>query len=303
MDKLANQTFKSGFVAILGKPNVGKSTLFNTLLRENLTIVTPKPQTTRDNIRGILTLKEAQIIFIDTPGLHKPKHLLGEHMVASIKGALTDVDVALLMMDATGGVGPEDEVLCAMVQKAKKETVLIINKVDILKDKKLLLPLIEEVSSRYSFREYIPISATGGDNVTRITPLLIKLLPEGSPYYPPDQLTDKTERFIAAEFVRKRILGYAYEEVPHAVAVIVDEMKNRKEGLLYIKATIFVERPTQKAIIIGKDGKMLKSIGSAARRDLEGFFNKKIYLDLWVKVRKDWKEDKAFLKRLGYKQE
>ena len=296
---MTKQTFRSGFVAILGKPNVGKSTFFNALLKENLAIVTPRPQTTRNNIRGILTLKEAQIIFVDTPGLHRPKHLLGEHMVASVKGALVDVDVALLMIDATEGISPEDEVLCAMVQKAKKEAILIINKVDLLKDKKLLLSLIGKVSSRYSFREYIPISATGGDNVQRIIPLLIRLLPEGSPYYPTDQLTDKTERFIAAEFIRKRVLEYVHEEVPHAVAVIVEEMKDRREGLLYIKATMFVEKPTQKAIIIGKDGKMLKSIGKAARLDLEGFFNKKIYLDLWVKARKGWKEDKVFLKRLG----
>ncbi len=296
---MTKQTFRSGFVAILGKPNVGKSTFFNALLKENLAIVTPRPQTTRNNIRGILTLKEAQIIFVDTPGLHRPKHLLGEHMVASVKGALVDVDVALLMIDATEGISPEDEVLCAMVQKAKKEAILIINKVDLLKDKKLLLSLIGKVSSRYSFREYIPISATGGDNVQRIIPLLIRLLPEGSPYYPTDQLTDKTERFIAAEFIRKRVLEYVHEEVPHAVAVIVEEMKDRRDGLLYIKATMFVEKPTQKAIIIGKDGKMLKSIGKAARLDLEGFFNKKIYLDLWVKARKGWKEDKVFLKRLG----
>ena len=299
--KTNNQNFRSGYVGILGKPNVGKSTLFNALLKENLAMVSPKPQTTRDAIPGILTSEEAQIIFVDTPGLHKAKHLLGERMVAVVREALNDVDVVLLIIDATSGIEPDDEALLRMVSASAKDAVLVLNKVDLLKDKKELLSLIDAVSSRYAFKEYIPVSATDGVNVERVIPIVTNLLPEGPPYYPEDQLTDKTERFFAGEFVRKRVLEHVHQEVPHSVAVITEEMKERKGGCLYIRTTVFVEKPTQKAIVIGKDGRMLKAIGKTARLDIEDFFGKKVYLDIWVKEQKAWRKDEKFLKRLGYR--
>lgn len=287
--------YKSGYIAVIGKPNVGKSTIINHLIGEKLSIVSPKPQTTRDNILGILTTDSYQMIFIDTPGIHRPKTLLGKHMVKEARISLHDADIILFVIEAFG-LTQEDE----LVSKLLKGTVfLIVNKIDLVR-KDELLPVIDTAQHMHQFNEVIPISATKGDNMDVLKQKLIETLPVGPQYYPEDQLSDKQERYFVSEIIRENALRYLQEEVPHSVAVKIEEMVDRSERLSYIKATIYVERDSQKMIIIGKNGRKIKEIGQESRKKLESFLGRKIFLELWAKVSKDWRKNPAVLKSLGY---
>lgn len=292
--------FKSGYVAIIGKPNVGKSTVLNYLVGEKVAIVTEKPETTRDKISGILTRDDAQIIFVDTPGIHKPRNLLGKHMTRLAKESLLEVDLIVFILDITSGITDEDKIIFSLLKDAKKPAILLINKIDLV-SKSLALPLIDEASKSYEFKEIIPTSATKGDNMDVLLEKIIEYLPEGPKYFSDEQLTDKTERFMVGEMVREKALELTRQEVPYSLAVLVEEFKERpKKKLIYIRATIFVERPSQKKIIVGHKGQMLKDIGESARKDIEDFLKKRVYLDLWVKVYENWRRDPQALKTLGY---
>lgn len=295
----AEKLYKSGHVAIIGKPNVGKSTILNYLVGEKVAIVTEKPETTRDKISGILTRADAQIIFMDTPGIHRPKNLLGKHMTRLAKESLLEVDLIVFILDITSGITDEDKIIFGLLKDAKKPAILLINKIDLI-SKSLALPLIDEASKVYDFKEIIPTSATKGDNMDVLLEKIIEYLPEGPKYFSDEQFTDKTERFMVGEMVREKALELTREEVPHSIAVLVEEFKERSKKLVYIRATIFVERSSQKKIIVGHKGKMLKNIGETARKDIEGFLKKRVYLDLWVKVYKNWRKDPQALKMLGY---
>lgn len=296
----AAKPFKSGYVAIIGKPNVGKSAILNYLVGEKVAIVTERPETTRDKISGILTRDDAQIIFVDTPGIHKPRNLLGKHMTRLAKESLLEVDLVVFILDITSGITNEDKIIFNLLKDAKKPAMLLINKVDLV-SKSLALPLIDEASKSYDFKEIIPTSATNGDNMDVLLNKIIECLPKGPKYFSDEQYTDKTERFMVSEMVREKALELTHQEVPHSIAVLVEEFKERpKKKLIYIRATIFVERHSQKKIIIGHRGQMLKNIGEAARKDMEDFLKKRIYLDLWVKVYENWRKDPQALKMLGY---
>jgi len=292
--------FKSGFVAIIGKPNVGKSTILNFLLGYDLAIISRKPETTRNNILGTLTTKEGQINFLDTPGIHTPHTLLGKYMVRQAQSALMEVDLILAVTDMKFEIDKDDKRMFELLQKEKKSMILLINKIDRV-DKRLILPLIDECKSMDYFKEYIPISAKNGDNMDVLIPKMLQYLPEGPKHYPDDHLTDKPVRFLVGEFIRQQVLSLTHEEIPHSVAVCVEEIKKRpKKKLHYVQATIFVERDSQKAIIIGKNGQLLKEIGEAARKNIEEELQTKVYLDLWVKVYKNWRKDPRALNMLGY---
>jgi GTP-binding protein Era len=290
---------RSGFVAVIGKPNVGKSTLMNLYLGQKVAIVSEKPQTTRHRIRGILTREDAQIIFVDTPGIHKPKHKLGEFMVETASKAIPDADVVLFIVDVSGMPTSEDEQIAELLKKhCKAPVILVLNKADLLPPEKVI-PHSEAYFALVEHDDWMMTSATRGDNCDKLLEMIIARLPEGPRYYPEEQITDQTVRAIAGELIREQVLRYTYQEVPHAVAVVVEEFKERGD-LTYISATIVVERDSQKGIIIGAGGKMLKRIGKAARKEIEGLVNTKVYLDLWVKVRKKWRKKEAELRRLGY---
>jgi len=291
---------KSGYVAIVGRPNVGKSTLLNYLLGYDLAIVTKKPETTRDKILGTLTTKEGQINFLDTPGIHSPHTLLGKHMVKQAHYAMSEVDLILALIDAKSGVTQEDERMFELIGAEKKPAILLINKADLI-DRRLLLPMIEKCNNLKVFKECIPISATKEENLDVILPKLFENLPEGPKYFPDDHLTDRPVKFQVAELIRQQVLGLTQEEIPYSVAVLVDQMKKRPGKKLYfIQATIFVERKSQKPIIIGKRGSKLKEIGEAARKKIEETLNKRVYLELWVKIQENWRKDPRALKMLGY---
>lgn len=291
--------FKSGFVAIIGRPNVGKSTVLNRLVGEKVAIVTQKPETTRDKIQGILTRDDAQVIFVDTPGIHKPKNLLGKQITQVAKNVLLEVDLIVFMLDVTKGITPEDIIIFNLVKAAKKPAILLINKID-LRSKSLVLPLMEEGARLCDFREIIPTSAANGDNMDVLLKKVVEHLPEGPKYFPDGQFTDKSERFIAGEIVREAALQLTHEEVPHSVAVLVEEFTERPKKLVYIRAVIFVERHSQKKILVGHRGQMLKAIGETARRDIQKSLRRHAYLELWVKVHENWRKDPVALKMLGY---
>jgi len=291
---------KSGFVAIVGKPNVGKSTILNCLLGTDLAIVTAKPETTRNKILGTLTTEKGQINFIDTPGMHIPHTLLGRHMVRQAKEALQEADLVLAVVDAKEYLDRADEALFSAIKDAKKPAVLLINKVDIV-DKRVVLPVIQECTKIGIFRDFIPISARKGANMDVIIPKIFEFLPQGPKLYPDDYLTDRPQRFFIGELIRERVLNLTKEEIPYSVAVSVEEFKKiPKKKIYHIQAIIFVERPSQKAIIIGKKGQMLKSIGEVARLKIQKFIGSDVYLDLWVKVYKNWRRDPQALRMLGY---
>ncbi|MFN3739505.1 MAG: GTPase Era [Thermodesulfovibrionales bacterium] len=299
---------KSGYVSISGRPNVGKSTLLNTILGQKVSIVTEKPQTTRNRIIGIKNMQDAQIIFIDTPGIHRPRHKLGEIMVKEARDAIKDVDIVLLMVEPWGlgntpGIHPEVNDILKILRSAdfsEKTVILAINKIDKIK-KPELLPLIDEYNKLFSFKEIVPISALYGDGVDELLRLLVENLPEGPPYYPTDQVTDQVERFIVSELIREQVMRYTEEEVPHSVAVEIVDWKERENGLINISANIYVERDSQKGIIIGKGGQRLKSIGTEARKNIEGLLNTKVFLELWVKVKERWRDNINVLRELGFK--
>lgn len=288
---------KCGYVALVGKPNVGKSTLLNTLLGEKVAIVTEKPQTTRNKILGIKNLAEAQIIFIDTPGIHQPKHKLGHFMVRQSYEAMDMVDVIVFMVEPKT---PEDIELRIIekLKRVKKPVVLAINKIDTV-PKPDLLPIIDLYKDLFPFSEIIPISALKADGLDRLTEALVRILPEGQRLYPEDMITDQAERFMVAEFIREKIMKYTKEEVPYAVAVEVEDWQET-ERLTKIKANIYVEREGQKIIIIGKNGERLKRIATEARVEIEKFLGGKVFLEVWVKVRKNWRQRDMLLKSLGY---
>lgn len=297
---------KSGFVAVLGRPNVGKSTLMNTLLRQKVAIVSPKPQTTRNRILGILTREAFQIIFMDTPGIHKPKHKLGEYMVTTAQSTIPDADVILFMVDVSVPPTGEDRYIARLLEGRRAETtyILVLNKMDLLEAKN-----VQEHCDAYwdlagigeSDENWMMTTATTGDNLDKLLDLLVNALPEGPRYYPGDQVTDQTERQIAAELIREQVLRLTRQEIPHAVAVVVEEFKARSDTLTYVGANVFVERDSQKGIVIGRKGQMLREIGAAARPQIERLTGTQVYLELWVKVSKGWRKDERQLRRLGYK--
>jgi len=292
--------FKAGKVAIIGRPNVGKSTLLNTLIKEKLCIVSEKPETTRDNIQGIISDKDFQVVFVDTPGIHRPKNLLGKLMTRKAQSSIMETDLNLILIDAHSGITKEDVEIFNLA--LGKLNILIINKIDKI-DRRSILPVIEK-AQKFNFKEIIPISALKKNGTDIVFKKILEYLPEGFPFFPDDQLTDKNERFIAGELVREKTLEMTYQEVPHSIAVTVEEMKEKKDrannDIIYIRATIYCEKESQKGIIIGDGGKTLKKIGEAARKDIENFLQKKVFLDLWVKVYRNWRKDPFALKNLGY---
>ena len=290
---------KSGFVAIIGRPNVGKSTVLNRLVGEKVAIVTQKPETTRNKIQGILTRADAQVIFVDTPGIHKPKNLLGKQITQVAKNVLLEVDLIVFILDVTKGITPEDMIIFNLVKAAKKPAILLINKID-LRSKSLILPLMEDGARLYDFREIIPTSAANGDNIDVLLKKVIEHLPEGPKYFPDGQFTDRTEGFMVGEIIREKALELTHEEVPHSVAVLIEEFTERPRKLVYIRAVIYVERHSQKKILVGHKGRMLKAIGETARREIQKLLDRHAYLELWVKVHENWRKDPNALKMLGY---
>lgn len=289
---------KSGVIGIIGLPNVGKSTLLNNLLGTKVSIVSPKPQTTRFNIRGILTKENSQIIFVDTPGIHEAKSLFNQLMVKQAMQALEEVDAILWVMDVTNRV-PEEEKILEIIRKVGKPTILVMNKIDLIKDKKELLPLIDYFSKLYPFSAIIPVSALKQDGLERVIEEIIKILPYGPFFYDPEYVTDLPLKLLIAEIIREKVLMNTYQEIPYATAVRVEAIEEVPEkNLLHIQATIFVERPSQKGIIIGKGGRMLKKIGTLAREELEFLLKRRIYLELWVKTLEGWREQESLLRKL-----
>jgi GTP-binding protein Era len=292
----------SGFVSIVGRPNVGKSTLLNRVVGQKIAIMSDKAQTTRNKIQGIYTTDEAQIVFIDTPGIHKPKHRLGDFMVESALSSLRGVDTILFMVSAVEKRGPGDNFIIDKLRDQNTPVFLLINKIDEIHPDKLL-EIIDDYRTQMDFEQIIPISATEGNNVDTLLSEILKYLPEGPQYYPEDQVTDHPEYFIVSELIREKVLQLTREEVPHSVAVVVESMQRNELGKVQVHAAVIVERSSQKGIIIGKGGKMLKEIGIRARRDIEVLLGDKIYLDLWVKVQKDWRDRQTNLQDFGYRKE
>jgi GTP-binding protein Era len=294
------ESFKSGFVAIIGRPNVGKSTLLNFLAKRKVAIISDKPQTTRHKIRAVLNREDAQIIFIDTPGFHRPRDVLGQKLNEAVLSALREVDAIVFVIDTSQVIGAGDCYIAAKISKCQTPTILALNKIDKINQTELEAQI--EVSKQLgSFHQILPISAKSGENIGRLVDELVALLPLGPRYYPDNIITDQPERVIVAEFVREKVLELTREEVPHSVAVEVQEMKPRKgRDLIDVFATIFVERDSQKGIIIGKGGRMLKEIGQRARLDIEHLLGSQVYLDLHVRVKKKWRKDEHFLQQFGY---
>jgi GTP-binding protein Era len=293
---------RSGFVAVIGRPNVGKSTLMNQLLGHKVAIVSPRPQTTRTCIRGILTRPDAQIIFVDTPGLHKPLHKLGEVMVAAAASAIPDADVVLFVVDVSVMPTEDDQMIARMIrQRTSHPVILVLNKMDLLPPERVKPHTEAYWALVPDHAGWMMTIATEAVNLDKLLDMVIAHLPEGPRYYPGDLITDQTEREIAAELIREQVLRFTREEVPHSVAVVVEEYRERETGGVYIAATIYVEKESQKGILIGAGGQMLRRIGTAAREEIERMVGGKVYLDLWVKVSKNWRRDLQRVRRMGYK--
>jgi GTP-binding protein Era len=289
---------KSGYIAIIGRPNVGKSTLLNGLIGKKISITSRKPQTTRQQILGIKTIGDAQAVFIDTPGLHKAeKNAMNRYMNRLADSVIADADVIIFMIDATRW-HEEDELILNKLKQSSAPVVLVINKVDLIKDKATLLPFIQKLQSQFHFAHVIPLSARKPKAVHDLEKVIMGMLPEGPHLFPDDQVTDKSERFQAAELIREKVILGTGQEVPYSTTVVIEEFK-QEEKLLRISALIWVEREGQKPIVIGKNGERLKMIGTAARKDLERVFNKKVFLQLWVKVKEGWTDNDTFLSSLG----
>ncbi|PXW91629.1 GTP-binding protein Era [Streptohalobacillus salinus] len=299
---MTEQPFKSGFITIVGRPNVGKSTFLNRVIGQKIAIMSDKAQTTRNTIQGVLTLDDAQIVFIDTPGIHKPKHKLGDFMVKLAENTLNEVDAIMFMINAEEGFGRGDQYIINRLENIKKPVYLIINKIDRIHPDKLF-ELITIYKDKYPFKEIVPISALEGNNVDHLLDVLKDQLSEGPQYYPADQVTDHPERFIVGELIREKVLEQTREEVPHSIAVVIEDIEKNPDEKILVRAVIVVERSTQKGIIIGKQGSMLKKIGSDARRDIERLLGNKVYLELWVKVQKDWRNNDRYLNEFGFNRE
>lgn len=292
---------RAGFASLIGRPNVGKSTLLNRLLGQKLAIVSPKPQTTRNRIRGIRTRPEGQVIYVDTPGLHPPQGKLGRFLAATVAQAMEEVDVVILVADARAPLESPAEGVFEALQPVTAPVVLALNKVDLVPDKTRLLPRLQAYADRYPFRALVPISAMDGTGVDRLADVTLGLLPVGPALYPADTVTDQPETLFVAETIREKLFLTMRQEVPYACAVRVEELVERgPDAPLYIRGEIFVERPSQKAIVIGEGGAMLKRVGQDARRELEAFFGVRVFLDLRVRVRPDWRQDDRALRELGY---
>jgi len=290
---------KSGFVSVIGRPNVGKSTLVNKLIGSKIAIVSDKPQTTRTRIQGILTSEPGQIVFIDTPGMHKPKHLLGEYMMKVSTQSLDEVDIIYYITDVTSPFGPGEKHIIDQLRHSKVPIFLLVNKVDLVQPQEVQ-QFMQSFCNQMKFMECIPISAAQGDNLDQLLEMTYQYLPEGPLYYPEDDLTDQPVSFIVAELIREKALILTRDEVPHSLAVEIEEFKHQSPDKIYIRAVINTERDSQKGILIGKKGQMLKKIGEQARADIEKMLNASVYLDLWIKVRKNWRDNPGNLNQLGY---
>lgn len=297
------KNFKSGFVSIIGRPNVGKSTFLNRVIGQKIAIMSDKPQTTRNKVQGVLTTDDSQLIFIDTPGIHKPKHKLGDFMMKVAINTLKEVDLVLFMVNAEEGFGRGEEFIIEKFQAVKTPVFLVINKIDQIHPDKLL-QVIDAYKEKHEFKEIVPISALEGNNVETLLEQIKRYIPEGPQFYPADQVTDHPERFIITELIREKALHLTHEEIPHSLAVIMEKLE-RKEGkdTIHVMATIIVERDSQKGIIIGKQGSMLKEIGKRARVDIENLLGSKVFLELWVKVQKDWRNKMGQLRDYGFRED
>lgn len=292
--------FKSGFVAIIGRPNVGKSTLMNQVIGQKIAIMSDKPQTTRNKIHGVYTTDDMQIVFLDTPGIHKPQSKLGDYMMKTAESSLREVDAVLLLIDVVEGIGGGDRFIIENLKKVTTPVILVMNKIDQVKPEELL-PVIVKYKDLYDFAEIIPVSAKMGNNVNTLLEQISKYLSAGPQYYPADQVTDHPEQFVCAELIREKILHLTREEIPHSVAVGIEDMKVEDNGVVHISAVIYVERDSQKGIIIGKKGALLKEIGQKARYDIEALLGSKTFLEIWVKVKKDWRNQDRVLRDLGFR--
>ncbi|ANF97731.1 GTPase Era [Paenibacillus bovis] len=296
---MSKKQFKSGFVAIVGRPNVGKSTLMNQVIGQKIAIMSDKPQTTRNKIHGVYTTDDMQIVFLDTPGVHKRQSKLGDFMNQTALNTLNEVEAALFLVDAAEGLGGGDRFIIEQLKKVKTPVFLVINKIDQVAPEQLL-PIIDKYRSLHEFAEIVPISAKLGNNVNTLLEQLGKYLPQGPQYYPDDQVTDHPEQFVCAELIREKILQMTREEIPHSIAVTIEDMYTQENGLVNISAVIYVERDSQKGIIIGKQGALLKEVGKRARMDIQNLLGSKTFLELWVKVKKDWRNQDRVLKDLGF---
>ncbi len=299
MPEKDDKDFKSGFVAVVGRPNVGKSTLVNSLIGQKIAIMSDKPQTTRNRILCILNLPDAQLLFLDTPGIHKPRHKLGEYMVRTAENTLREVDAVLFVVDATEEPGAGEEYILERLAAVTTPVILVINKIDKL-PRAQVLPIIGRYAAKRDFAAVVPISALACTNLDSLTGEIKKHLAPGPQYYPDDMITDQPERLLIAELIREKVLQLTREEVPHSIAVDIEEVATRYNGDLYVRAVIYVERDSQKGIVIGAGGAVLKEAGRLARADVENLLGSRTYLDLWVKVKKDWRNRKGVLKSLGY---
>ncbi|GIP39617.1 GTPase Era [Paenibacillus sp. J31TS4] len=297
---MSKPPFRSGFVAIIGRPNVGKSTLMNQVIGQKIAIMSDKPQTTRNKIHGVYTTEDYQIVFLDTPGIHKPQSKLGDYMMKVAEGTLNEVEAILFLVDVAEGLGGGDRFIIERLKRVKTPVILVLNKIDQVHPE-ALLPIIASYKELYDFAQIVPVSALNGSNVTTLLEQTANYLPEGPQYYPADQVTDHPEQFVCAELIREKILHLTREEVPHSIAVAIEDMRVEENGVVRISAVIFVERDSQKGIIIGKKGALLKEVGQKARADIETLLGSKCFLELWVKVKKDWRNQERTLKDLGFR--
>ncbi|MDR3565190.1 MAG: GTPase Era [Negativicutes bacterium] len=294
-----SNTFKSGFVAVIGRPNVGKSTLVNSLIGQKIAIMSDKPQTTRNKILCVLNLPDAQILFLDTPGIHKPRHKLGEYMVRTAENTLREVDAVLFVVDANEEMGAGEQYILERLAAVSTPIILVINKIDKI-TRPQVLPIIQRYANQREFTAVVPVSALAKTNLDDLVTEIKKHLTPGPQYYPDDMITDQPERMLIAELIREKVLRLTREEIPHAIAVDIEEIASRENGDLYVRAVIYVERDSQKRIVIGAGGSVLKEAGRMARMDIENLLGSKTYLDLWVKVKKDWRNRDNVLKSFGY---
>lgn len=302
MDSMNSKNFRSGYVALIGRPNAGKSTLLNHLVGEKIAAVSNKPQTTRHRIQGIVTLEEGQIVFVDTPGVHKPGYLLNRRMMTAVHDAILSVDLIVLMRDASVSTGNGDKFVLDLVKQSGKKAILVLNKIDKVKDKTALLPLIEEYSKEYEFAEIIPVSARKGEAVEILLKEIVKHLPEGEPIFGEDEMTDQPVRVLVSEMVREKILETTGEEIPYVTAVVTEMFDESNPNLPKIYCAIYVERPSQKKIIIGKGGARIRDIGTKARIDIENLLGKQVFLKLFVKVVEDWRNREHKLDEIGIRE-